>query len=142
MPDISLGVLLFIPYRHLEQRILAGLAASGHPITLAQARFAQRIDDAGSRLTQLAESAQVTKQTAQFLVDQLESAGYVERAPDPADARAKLVRITPRGHDVIATATAIQSAIEQEWRDHLGPTAYDDLFASLSRLREITDPYL
>lgn len=141
MPDISLGVLLFIPYRHLEQRILDGIAAAGHPITLAQARVAQRIDDAGSRLTTLAESAQVTKQTAQFLVDQLEAAGYVERVPDPTDARAKLVRMTERGRAVIVTATRIQQGIEQEWRDHLGATAYDDLFAHLSRLREITDPY-
>ncbi|MFN8194468.1 MAG: hypothetical protein U0R80_09315 [Nocardioidaceae bacterium] len=58
-------------------------------------------------MTTLAESAQVTKQTAQFLVDQVERSG----------------------------------CIEQEWHDHLGGRAYAALFASLSRLREITDPY-
>ena len=59
MPDPSLGVLLFIPYRHLEQRVLRAVHEAGYPLTLAQARMAQRIDDAGSRLTQLAEAAQI-----------------------------------------------------------------------------------
>jgi hypothetical protein len=61
----------------------------------------------GARITDLAERAQVTKQTAGFLVDQLERAGYVRRVPDPRDAR--------------ASATQLRR--------------------SLTRLREITDPY-
>lgn len=141
MPEISLGVLLFIPYRHLEQEILAHVVEAGYPITLAQARVAQRIDEGGSRLTTLAEAAQVTKQTAQFLVDQLEDAGYVERVPDPSDARAKLVRVTRRGHAVIAVATQRQREIETQWHEHLGGDAYDRLVETLGRLREITDPY-
>ena len=56
MPDPGLGVLLFIPYRHLEQRVLHAVNEAGYPITLAQARMAQRIDDTGSRLTHLALS--------------------------------------------------------------------------------------
>ncbi len=39
MPDPSLGVLLFIPYRHLEQRILRAVNEAGYPLTLAQARM-------------------------------------------------------------------------------------------------------
>ncbi|WP_343994487.1 MarR family winged helix-turn-helix transcriptional regulator, partial [Terrabacter terrae] len=96
-PRPSLGVLLFIPGRHLEQRILEAVHEAGYPITLAQARIAQRIDDGGSRLTRLAEASQVTKPTAGYLVDQLEKAGYVERVPDPRDARARLVRFTAKG---------------------------------------------
>ena len=140
-PEISLGVLLFIPYRHMEQRILAAVVDAGHPITLAQARIFQRIDHRGSRLTRLAESAQLTKQAAGFLVDQLERAGYVERAPDPQDGRARIILITPRGYDVIAVATAEQASIEAEWTHHLGPRATQGLRQTLKRLREITDPF-
>lgn len=140
-PGISLGVLMFIPYRHMEQRILEVVVEAGHPITLAQARIFQRVDHQGSRLTSLAESAQLTKQAAGFLVDQLERAGYVERAPDPADGRARLIRITRRGYDVIAVATAEQERIEAEWARHLGPRATEDLRQALERLREITDPF-
>ena len=65
--------------------------------TVAQARIAQRIADEGSRLTDLAEQAQVTKQTASLLVTALEREGLVERVPDPADGRASLIRFTRKG---------------------------------------------
>ena len=94
--ELNLGLLLFIPYRALENRVFAALAAAGfEDFTTAQARIFQRIGPNGTRLTELAQAAQVTKQTAGFLVDQLERAGYVERVVDPADGRARLVRITP-----------------------------------------------
>jgi DNA-binding MarR family transcriptional regulator len=137
----NLGVLLFLPYRHMEQRILDAIAAAGHAITLPQARLFQRIDPQGSRLTRLAESAQVTKQAAKFLVDQLESGGYVERVPDPSDGRARLIRATRRGRDVIALAGGVERAIEQEWRTHLGEASTAQLERALLRLREITDPF-
>ena len=137
----NLGVLLFLPYRHMEQRILEAVTAAGYAITLPQARFFQRVDREGSRLTQLAEAAQVTKQAAKFLVDQLESGGYVERVPDPTDGRARLVRATRRGEDVIALAGTVERAIEQEWRDHLGEPATAELERALVLLREITDPW-
>ncbi|WP_375426638.1 MarR family winged helix-turn-helix transcriptional regulator [uncultured Friedmanniella sp.] len=137
----SLGVLLFIPYRHMEQRILDAVVAAGHPITLVQARLFQRVDPNGSRLTALAAAAQASKQAAKFLVDQLEAAGYVERVPDPDDGRARLVCITSRGHDVIRIATAVQSGIEDEWSRHLGGQADEELRRHLLRLREITDPF-
>ncbi|WP_280499269.1 MarR family transcriptional regulator, partial [Nocardia cyriacigeorgica] len=82
----------------MENRVFAALAEAGYAdITLAQARIVQRIGPDGTRLTELAEQAQVTKQTAGFLVDQLERAGYVERVPDPTDGRARLVRLSARG---------------------------------------------
>lgn len=140
-PGISLGVLLFLPYRHLEQRIIDAVVAAGYPITLSQARVFQRIDPAGSRLTTLADAAQVTKQTAGFLVDQLEAQGYVTRVVDPSDARARLVTIAPRGRSAIEVAGRVQEQIEGEWRRHLGADAADELRSTLLRLREITDPW-
>jgi DNA-binding MarR family transcriptional regulator len=95
---LNLGLLLFIPYRALEKEVLDALAEAGFDdITLAQARVFQRIARDGSRLTELAEAAQVTKQTVGFLVDQLERGGYVERTPDPRDGRARRVRVAVRG---------------------------------------------
>ena len=91
--ELSTGVLLFLPYRALENRVFAALAEAGFDdFTPAQARVMQRIGPDGTRLTELAEQAQITKQTAGFLVDQLEKTGYVTRVPDPTDRRARLVR--------------------------------------------------
>ena len=44
----------------------------------------------------------MTKQSMAQLVAHLERHGYVERIPDPADGRAKLVRATERGREVFA----------------------------------------
>jgi DNA-binding MarR family transcriptional regulator len=135
-----IGHLLFIPYRSMERRVFDALAAAGHPISPAQARLFQRIAAGGSRVTELAEQARVTKQTAGFLIGQLERAGYVERVPDPADARARIVRIAPRGAAVVPIAAGAVAEVEAEWTLHLGPRRMGQLRQALARLREVTDP--
>jgi DNA-binding MarR family transcriptional regulator len=139
---LNLGLLLFIPYRAMESRVFAALAEAGFgDVTPAQARVFQRIAPGGSRLTDLAEQAQITKQSAGVLVDQLERAGYVERVPDPTDARARLVRISERGARTIPLAAAVVAEVEAEWEAHLGKQRMRQLREALTRLREITDPY-
>jgi DNA-binding MarR family transcriptional regulator len=133
--------LMFVAFRHAENRILEHVQAAGHRVTLAQARVFARIGPEGTRLTELAEAAQVTKQTAGFLVDQLQAEGYVERVPDPRDARARLVRIAPRGEQAVARAREMEQIIEREWAEHLGPQRMAALRDALTSLREITDPY-
>jgi len=139
---LNTGVLLFLPYRAMEARVFAGLAERGFDdLTPAQARVFQRIADRGSRVTELAEQAGITKQTAGFLVDQLERAGYVERVPDPDDGRARLVRITERGARSVAASAGIVAEVEAEWTAHLGARRMDQLRQILADLREITDPW-
>ena len=138
----NLGLLCFYPHRALEARLLAELAAAGFDdITLAQGRIAARIGPAGTRLTDLAAQALVTKQTAGYLVDQLEKAGYVRRVPDPTDARARLVQMAERGKAVVAVARRVEAEMEAEWTAYLGEEDTAQLRAALERLREITDPY-
>jgi DNA-binding MarR family transcriptional regulator len=138
---LNIGLLLFIPYRALEARVFAALAAAGYDMTPAQARVFQRIAPHGSRLTDLAQQALITKQSAGFLVDQLEEAGYVHRTADPSDARARLVRISPRGAAAIPIAAAVVAEVEAEWTAKLGQRRMDRMRQSLEMLREITDPY-
>lgn len=139
---LNLGLLLLIPYRSMEARVFAALAAAGFAdFTPAQARVFQRIAPGGSRLTDLAEQAQITKQSAGFLVDQLAKAGYVERVPDPTDARARLVRIAPRGARAVPLAAAVVAEVEAEWAAHLGADRVARLHEILTDLRDITDPY-
>src|ERR1700712_5384698 len=116
--DPNLGILLFVAYRALEQRAHDALVAAGiTDITLAQARIAARIGPHGTRVSDLAEQARVTKQSAGFLVEQLEAAGYVDRVPDPADGRARLVRLTPRAERVVEAANAEVEQVLAEWAE-------------------------
>ncbi|HJY56060.1 MAG TPA: MarR family transcriptional regulator [Streptosporangiaceae bacterium] len=140
--ELNLGLLCYLAYRATENRVFEALAAAGFDdITTAQGRVFARIGPDGSRVTQLAEQAEVTKQTAGFLIDQLERAGYVRRVLDPADARARLVQIARRGQAAVAVARAAEAQVEAEWTRHLGSQAAGQLRRALTRLREITDPY-
>jgi DNA-binding MarR family transcriptional regulator len=140
-PEQNTGLLLFYPYRAMETRVLAVLAEAGHEVTLAQARVLQRVARDGSRLTDLAAQAQVTKQTAGFLIDQLELRGYVERVPDPRDGRARLIRPARRGLEAAALAAPVVAQVEAEWAAHLGAETMAALRGALIRLRKITDPW-
>jgi DNA-binding MarR family transcriptional regulator len=141
--ELNVGLLMFIAYRAMENEAFAALAAAGHTdITRAQGKLLQRVHENGSRVTELAESAQVTKQTAGYLVDQLERAGYLERAPDPSDARARLVRLTDKARRMVPIADRAVAEVEARWTTHLGRRRMEQLRDTLTRLREITDPYL
>jgi DNA-binding MarR family transcriptional regulator len=140
--QVDLGVALFIPYRYMEDRIFRAVQDAGFDDwTLAQVRVFQRIAAGGSRLTDLADQAQMSKQSAGVLVDQLERLGYVRRIPDPTDGRARLIVIEERGRRAAQVATATSSEILSEWRAYLGTRNFTLLHQILDQLREITDPY-
>ena len=139
--DVNLGLLLFIPYRFMESAVMEALKAHGHDIGLNQARVFARINPEGSRLSELAEAAQLSKQTVGSIVDQLERAGYVRREPDPDDGRARLVTMTAKGQELIDVSLPVVREVEATWQAHLGPDRARQLRSALQALREITDPF-
>jgi DNA-binding MarR family transcriptional regulator len=138
---VNLGVLLFVANRALEKRAHHAVVEAGGSITLAQARVAARIGPDGTRLTSLAAQAQVTKQTAAHLVNELEGSGYVERVADPDDGRARLIRLTAAAEPLVEAANAAVADELAAWRRHLGVTRMRQLEEALTMLREITDPW-
>lgn len=78
------------------------------------------IQPEGSRLTYLAERADMTKQSVGEVTTELERLGYVERVPDPNDGRAKIIRLTERGRAAQSLGLGIIEEIEQEWAEHYG----------------------
>lgn len=137
------SLLMFIAARASADRIFTAVQNAGFTdVTIAQSRLMMGIDPDGTRLSVLAERAQIAKQTATALVDRLEGAGYVERVPDPTDGRARLVRMTPRAEAALPIARAEEARIEAEWQAHLGEERMDQLRRALTDLRTITDPYI
>jgi DNA-binding MarR family transcriptional regulator len=127
-PDISargrpenLGVLLREPFRVGTERLHQRFAERGHPdIRTPHGNVFPYLDDEGTRVSVLAERAQITKQSMAELVAHLERHGYVERIPDPSDRRAKLVRTTARGNELYAIAREFVAELEAEWTRRLG----------------------
>jgi DNA-binding MarR family transcriptional regulator len=54
------------------------------------------------------------------VVDDLEKLGYVERAQDPQDGRAKAIRPTELGTDAHRRALGIFADIERDWIQRYG----------------------
>lgn len=78
------------------------------------------IDSDGSRLTELAERARMTKQSVGEVASDLEARGYVERVPDPNDGRAKIIRLTARGREAQAIGRGLIDDIERDWAQRFG----------------------
>jgi DNA-binding MarR family transcriptional regulator len=129
-------------YRAMNAAIIERLAASGHAaIRPAHAKVFEHIGREGARVADMAAAAQITKQSMGELVDDLEAAGYVERTVDPADRRAKIVRLTAAGWEAVAIGREVLVAIQGQLSVRLGERRYRALISALSDvLDEISSP--
>jgi DNA-binding MarR family transcriptional regulator len=134
----NLGILLREPFRISSLRLHERFAERGHPeVRPPHGNVFQFLDDEGTRVSVLAERAQITKQSMAELVAHLERHGYVERAIDPDDRRAKLVRATPRGEEVYAIAREFVVELEAEWARRLGKAKIRELRQLLVELNAV-----
>jgi DNA-binding MarR family transcriptional regulator len=137
----NLAILLREPYRVGSERLARRFAERGHAAVRAPpGNVFAYLDSAGTRVSVLAERAQITKQSMAELVIHLERHGYVERVPDPADRRAKLVRSTAKGEELYAIAREVVAEIEAEWTSRLGRQRIALLRELLEELNEGLDP--
>jgi DNA-binding MarR family transcriptional regulator len=91
----------------------------------------------GIRASELARASGQHKQVIGSLVDDLEHLGYIERKPDPADRRAKLICPTERGLLQMEAAAAIMRAIEERHAKALGKQEYAALKTALQRVADL-----
>ncbi|HEY3944157.1 MAG TPA: MarR family winged helix-turn-helix transcriptional regulator [Solirubrobacteraceae bacterium] len=83
--------------------------------------------DNGSRLTELAERACMTKQSVGEVTSDLEKRGYLERIADPDDGRAKIIRLTSHGREAYTVGRRLIDDLEREWAERYG----EELIAAL-----------
>jgi DNA-binding MarR family transcriptional regulator len=137
----NLGTLLRDPWLELDARLSASVAQRGFSdLRPALSVVFQHLRDEGSRITEIAERAQLTKQTVVYLVNDLERLGYLERVADPTDGRAKIVRATARGTAAVDEARRIATEIEHEWTALLGEAPMADLRRRLEQLHDALWP--
>ena len=130
-----IGILLLTAQKHLARRVVEYLRTSGFP-DLREAHqpvFALLPAD-GARLTDLAESVGITKQSMGSMVDYLETCGYIRRRPDAADGRCQVIERTPRGWAVHAASMAAIAEVQDEWAELIGAKDMQTLTASLERI--------
>ena len=132
-----IGILFQQLARDFERRARDTLRERGHADLQPshQIVFAS-LARTGTRLTALAERAAMSKQAMGQLVDDLERLSYVERVPDPADGRAKIVRLTHQGALFMDDAADVVSGIWQDYAALLGPSELAQLQSRLDQLLE------
>lgn len=130
----NVGRLLNNAITRLENRVLDEMRKAGHGgLSLSHITITRNLDLSGTRATELARRADITKQSAGELIAQLETLGLVERLPDPEDRRAKIVCFTPAG---LAWLTAFKQALEiaeQELAQEIGAASFAQLRKALIR---------
>jgi len=138
-PDLSRQLLE--SHRALAAELVAGLAERGYDdLRPGHAAVFLHVDRrSGTRLTELARRAHMTKQGMMLVVDDLESRGYVRRAPDPDDSRAKVVKLTAHGRRAAGETRRTVQAIETRTRRALGDRRYEALREALDAIVSVTD---
>jgi DNA-binding MarR family transcriptional regulator len=128
----ELPLLLFGGFRALIDRLHEELARQGHAGARPAHGFAlQAIGTTGVTAAELGRRLGVSKQAAGKTVDRLMRLGYVERVASSSDARAKLVRLTPHGLDLLNRSAVIFEALRAEWVASLGEERVQGLESAL-----------
>ncbi|MCV7193564.1 MarR family winged helix-turn-helix transcriptional regulator [Mycolicibacterium brumae] len=94
----------------------------------------------GIRLTELAARAQLSPAAASELVNDLDALGYLTRRPDPADGRAKLIDLSPRGRQLMTDAGKRVAEIETRWGDLVGADRFADMRDTMQSLLDAVNP--
>lgn len=137
-----IGELLRNPNAARQRAVEQGFASAGHPaIRQPHLPIFEYIDrEHGSRTSYLAKHANITAQAMGELVNHLAAHGYVERTPDPHDGRARLVRLTEKGHAGYAVAVRLVTDLEAQWTLALGEAEMRQLKRLLANLWDAVQP--
>jgi DNA-binding MarR family transcriptional regulator len=135
--DMLIGALLRVPAEAIHRRIIRELNQAGFDdLAIPHMAIFRFPGPDGVRPGILAERAGMSKQAMNRILGSLEELGYLVRADDPDEGRARIVKFTKRGHAAYAKAIEVLYQIEKEWRAELGPKDFTQLKELLFRIWE------
>jgi DNA-binding MarR family transcriptional regulator len=119
-PDLDFGVLLGLGYQGLIRELNERMAAAGFEIKAAYGYVFRTLLKEDLTTTKFGARLGITTQGAAKLVDEMERLGYVEKHPDPDDARVKVLRLAERGHRAVAEARRVHLDFERRLAERYG----------------------
>jgi len=133
--------MLRVGWQWVRHQIFSGVLAAGYddlnPAHVGLFRY-PTLDR--QRPSELADQLQITRQSVNDLLGHLEQCGYVAREADPADGRARVVRLTAKGRRLETTVNGQAQAAEVQIAAVLGPRRFSQLRNALEELaRHVTD---
>ena len=138
--SINLSRLLLEFGRDYERRVMELLHQRGHTLLRpSHATVFANLRDGAVRVTELAERAHVTQQAMGKMLKEMERIGYIVRDIDGSDRRAKKIRPTQRGLDLMRDSMEVVDQVRQHYADTVGEKALEDLETCLSQCVEQID---
>ena len=130
-----LGGLLRVCWQWIREQIFDGVRAAGYddlkPSHVGLFRY-PTLDR--QRPSELADQLQITRQSVNELLGDLEELGYVTRETDPANKRARLVRLTASGRRLEKTINSQARIAELKIAELLGSRTFSQLRDALEQL--------
>jgi DNA-binding MarR family transcriptional regulator len=128
------GALLRLAWRGARERVLTIVAEHGFAdLSAVHLAVLHYPPPDGVRPTELAERAQMTKQSMNYLLAELEKRGYIQRR-SPAGGNRRLVFLTSRGWKAVEAIRSAMREVEREWVTRVGKRRYNDFLDVLSAL--------
>src|SRR6202045_5545703 len=124
-------------WQWVRDQLYAGVMAAGYgDLNAAHIGLWRYPGLEGLRPSQLADRVGITKQSVNDLLAHLEQRGYLKRVPDPADGRARVIRLTSKGRRLEQTIYAEAGTAQLRIAEILGPRRFAQLHSSLELLAE------
>ncbi len=136
-PSPYVGAMLGVVWQWVRDRLYAGVVAAGYDdLNAAHVGLWRYPGLEGLRPSQLADRRGITKQSVNDLLAHLEQHGYLLRVPDPADKRARVIRLTSKGWGLQRAIYAEAGSAQLRIAEILGPRRFAQLHSSLELLTE------
>ena len=114
--------------KDFERRTLRALQDRGHTdIRPSHSVLFSNLGLGAVRVTELAERAQVTQQAMGKMLKEVERMGYIERGVDQKDKRAKEIRLTEKGVDMVEISMEVADEVRQYYSEMIGAKELDHL---------------
>jgi DNA-binding MarR family transcriptional regulator len=132
---LHIGQLLVHLTRQFQTELYARLLDAGiEGARVPHTHVTAYIKAEGSRLTDLATQARMTRPAMAELVDDLQRLGIVERRPDPSDGRAKLICLTDQGWAAMRTGHQIIAELEAKYALLIGDQRFETMCQAMQAL--------
>jgi DNA-binding MarR family transcriptional regulator len=118
----------------MDTRAVKGVGARHRGVFLHLGRHG------ASRAVDLAKTAGIRPQSMMKIVHELEAMGLIERRPDPADSRAKLVDFSSHGKAFVAELSRSTEAVWTQYANILGKQNMRHTLTHLNTLLDAGDP--
>jgi DNA-binding MarR family transcriptional regulator len=126
------GSRMRVAYQWVMAQVYAHVVAAGYDdLSRAQIAMFRYPTPDGLRPSQLAAQLLITKQSVNDLLGEMEERGYLVRAPDPSDRRARVIRLTAKGRQLEQTVYDGAQSAERAIADLLGPRQFTQLRRAL-----------